>query len=92
MANPPEVPINLSITQTGGLEKRLTIKRNAPIVITSNHHMAKYKEDGIVNGARGYIDSIQVAKEHKTEMEVIWIVFKDQTVGRLFQIIQTLKS
>ena len=51
----------------------------------SNHHLAKYKEEGIVNGARGYIDSIQVCKENRTEVEVIWIVFKDKTVGRLLR-------
>ena len=58
---------------------------NAPIVITSNHHIAKYKEDGIVNGARGFIDSIQVAKGSSEEVEVIWIVFKDKTVGKLLR-------
>ena len=85
LENPPEVPSNLSITQTGGLEKSLTIRKNAPIVITSNHHISKYKEDGIVNGARGYIDSIQVSKENNNEVEVIWVVFKDKQVGRLLK-------
>ena len=82
LENPPEVPSNLSITQTGGLEKKLLIKKNAPIVITSNHQQAKYKEDGIVNGARGYIDSIQLSKSNTEEVEVIWVVFKDGSVGR----------
>ena len=80
LENPPDVPSKLTITQTGGLEKRLTVKKNAPIVITSNHHIAKYKEDGIVNGARGYIDSIQVSRQNKEEVEAIWIVFKDKNV------------
>ena len=85
LVNPPDVPNNLSITQTGGLEKRLAVKKNAPIVITSNHHIAKYKEDGIVNGARGFIDSIQVAKDNVTQIDVLWIVFKDKNVGRLLR-------
>ena len=85
LENPPEVPTNMTVTQTGGLEQKLTIKRNAPIVITSNHHLTKYKEDGIVNGGRAYIDSIQVSKKDKEEVEVIWVVFKDRTVGRLLR-------
>ena len=85
LENPPEVPSNMTVTQTGGLEQKLLIKKNAPIVLTSNHHIAKYKEDGIVNGARAYIDSIQVSKKDKDVVEVIWVVFKDQTVGRLLR-------
>ena len=73
--NPPEVSSRLPITQTGGLEKKLMIKKNAPIVITSNHNVAKYKEDGIVNGARGYVQSIQVSKENQVKVEIVWVVF-----------------
>ena len=82
LENPPKVPANLSLTQTGGLEQTLLIKKNAPIVVTSNHNLAKYKEDGIVNGARGYIDSIQVSTKDENEVEVVWVMFKDSTVGR----------
>ena len=82
LENPPEVPINMALTQKGGLEQKLLIKRNSPIVITSNHHLAKYKEDGIVNGARGYIDSVQVSKKDESQVEVIWIVFKDNSIGK----------
>ena len=83
--NPPDVSSKLPITQTGGLEKRLLIKTNAPIVVTSNHNLGKYKEDGIVNGARGYVDSLQFSKSNKSEVEVLWVVFKDKTVGRLLR-------
>ena len=82
---PPEVPSRLKITQTSGLEKCLRIKFVASIVITSNHQLAKYKEDGIVNGARGYIDSFQVSKKNIEEVEVIWVIFKDESVGRLLR-------
>ena len=82
MENPPEVSEKMSITQTGGLEYRLIIKKNAPIVITSNHPLSKYKEDGIVNGARGFIDSVQMSKKSRHEVEVIWVVFKDKNIGR----------
>ena len=36
----------------------------APIIITVND--IKYKEDGIVNGARGYIDSFQFEEENSS--------------------------
>ena len=75
----------MTITQTGGLEQMLKVTRNAPIVITCNHHLARHKEDGIVNGARAFIDSIQVSSKNKDEVEVIWVVFKDETVGRVLR-------
>ena len=82
LEHPPEVPSTLAITQIGGLEKILIVKRNAPIVITSNHPQAKYKEDGIVNGARGHIDSIQLSKSKANEIAVVWVVFKDKKIGK----------
>jgi hypothetical protein len=75
-----------TVTQTEDLEEeKIIIKINAPIVITSNHHISKYKEDGIVNGARGYIDYLQVSKKDNNDVEVIWVVFKDNSVGRLLR-------
>ena len=50
---------NIPYTQTGQLPPKLFIKKGAPIVLTTNHSKAAYKEDGIMNGARGYIDHIQ---------------------------------
>ena len=41
----------------------------------------KYKEDGIVNGARGYVDSFQFDDDNDGSLKVIWIVFRDKTVG-----------
>ena len=38
----------------GQLSTNLMLRRNAPVVITCNHSEAKYREDGINNGARGY--------------------------------------
>ena len=83
LEDPPPVPDKMSLTQTGGLEKLLTLKEDAPIVITCNHQKAKYKEDGIVNGARGFIDSLQISKTDTRKIEVIWVVFKDSNVGKL---------
>ena len=36
---------------------------------------------GFVNGARGYIDSIQFSKETPTEVDVIWVIFKDRNMA-----------
>ena len=54
-------------------------------MITSNHPQSKYKEDGIVNGARGYVDSIQVSKADPEKMEVVWVVYKDKNVVKLLK-------
>ena len=52
-------------------------------MVTSNHSESQYKNNGIVNGARGYIDSIQVSKENSDDIEVVWVVFMDESTGRL---------
>ena len=70
----------LNYTQTGNLPQKVILKVGAPILITTND--PKYKEDGIVNGAKGYIDSFQFYEQEQTKVKVIWVVFKDETVGR----------
>ena len=66
----------------GQLSSNLILRKNAPVVITCNHSEAKYRDDGINNGARGYIDSIQPSKENPDIPEVIWVVFNDKSVGK----------
>ena len=85
LENPPQVSNKLSLTQTGSLEDKIFLKRDAPVVITCNHAKAKYKEDGIVNGAKGFIDSLQVSKTDREKVEVVWVVFNDQNVGKLLR-------
>ena len=57
----------------------------APVVITVNHAKAKYREDGLVNGARGYVQAIQVSKDDPQKVDVVWVVFNDENVGRLYR-------
>ena len=71
--------------KTGNLETELKLKVGAPIVITSNHSKQKYREDGIVNGARGFVQAIQVNEQNPDQVEVIWIVFNNENVGRLYR-------
>ena len=52
-------------------------------MITSNHSKKKYKNNGLVNGARGYIDSIQPSKENSDVAEIIRVRFMDDNVGQL---------
>ena len=85
LENPPNVPSNLTLTQTGGLGNKINFKRDAPVVITCNHSKAKYKEDGIVNGAKGYVDSLQVSQTDREKVEVVWVVFNDMNVGKLLR-------
>ena len=71
--------------KTGNLLSELKLKIGAPVVITTNHTKQKYREDGIVNGARGYVQSIQVSKDDLDKVEIIWIVFNKESIGRLYR-------
>ena len=71
--------------KTANLLTELRLRRNAPILLTSNHPKKKYKEDGLVNGARGFVQSIQVSKENPEKVEVIWVVFKNENIGKLYR-------
>ena len=54
-------------------------------MITSNHQDAKYKNNGIVNGSRGYIDSIHTSKQNPDEVEIIWVRFSDDKTGQMLR-------
>ena len=71
--------------KTGNLETELNLKVGAPVVITTNHTKQKYREDGIVNGARGYVQSIQVSKNNQENVEIIWVVFNNEKIGNLYR-------
>ena len=73
------------MSKTGNLPKTLRLKVGAPVVITTNHKKAKYREDGIGNGARGYVSAIQVSAENPNLVENIWVVFKNEKIGRLYR-------
>ena len=73
------------LNKTGNLPKKLILKVGAPVVITSNHSKAKYREDGIVNGARGFVQAIQVSKENPENVEVVWVVFNNEKMGKLYR-------
>ena len=64
-----------NLGRTGNLETKLVLKVGAPVVITTNHSKHKYKDDGIMNGARGYVQAITVSKDDpekvgKTEIKL----------------------
>ena len=71
--------------KTGNLPDVLKIKVNAPVVITSNHRKAKFREDGLVNGARGYIQAIQVNRDSPDQVEIIWVIFNNEEIGRRYR-------
>ena len=75
--------LKTNLGKTGNLETELKLKVGAPVVITSNHSKGKYKDDGIMNGARGYVQSIQVSREDPEKVDVIWIVFNLESIGKL---------
>ena len=71
--------------KTGNLQTQLKLRINAPVVITSNHSKRKYREDGIVNGARGFVQAIQTSKSNPEKVDVIWVRFNNEDVGRLYR-------
>ena len=74
-----------NINKTGNLPNKLRLKIGAPVVITSNHKKGKYREDGIVNGARGFVQALQVSKDGLNKVEVVWIIFNNEKIGRLYR-------
>ena len=72
--------------KTGNLETELRLRVGAPVFITTNHAKKKYKEDGIINGARGFVQSIQTSKETPEKVEVIWVVFHKENTGLRYRI------
>ena len=85
IANPPPLLDNLPMSKTGQLERQIVFKEGAPVMITTNHENKKYKNNGIVNGSRGYIDSIQTVKGNPDVAEIIWVRFNDDKTGQLLR-------
>ena len=57
--------------RTGNLETELRLKVGAPVVITTNNSKQIYKDDGIMNGARGYVQAITVSKYNPEIVDII---------------------
>jgi ATP-dependent exoDNAse (exonuclease V) alpha subunit len=62
--------------------KNLVIRKGAPVVMTVNHSKKEYKEDGLVNGAKGYIDYIQTSRHDRQTVKIIWVVFRNGKIGK----------
>ncbi len=77
LASAPPLPNNLCYTKAKNLPQSLILKVGTPVLITINDR--RYKEDGIVNGAKGFVDSFQMKG---TCVEVIWVVFNDKNIGQ----------
>ena len=75
----------LNIGKTGNLPTELKVKVGAPVVMTQNNKKAKYKEDGLVNGARGYVEAVQTNADNPDQVEIIWVVFNDETIRRRYR-------
>ena len=71
--------------KTGNLQTQLSLKVGAPVIITTNHSKTKYKDDGIMNGARGYVQSIQTSKENPQKVDIVWVVFNKPNIGRRYR-------
>jgi hypothetical protein len=82
ISTPPTLPEDMNYTNTGNLAKSLILKVGAPIILTVIHTKAKYREDGIVNSARGYVDSFQMEPKAENEVKAIWVVFQNKAIGK----------
>ena len=78
--------LNKNPGKTGNLQTELKLRVGAPVVITSNHSKQKYREDGIVNGARGFVQAIQVNQENREKVEVVWVLFNNETIVKSYLI------
>ena len=74
-----------NLGKTGNLETELVLKIGAPVVITTNHDKQIYKDDGIMNGARGYVQSIMVSKLDPEKVDLVWVVFNQESIGRRYR-------
>ena len=77
--------LNLNPGKTGNLQAELILKVGAPIIITKNHSKQRFREDGICNGARGYVQAIQCSKNDPDKVEIVWIVLHNENMGKLYQ-------
>ena len=71
--------------KTGNLQEDLKLKVGAPVVITKNHSKQIYREDGIMNGARGFVQAIQTAKNNPEKVDIVWIVFQNENIGKQYR-------
>ena len=76
------LPDSVSYNEKGKMFKNLIIREGAPVVITTNHSVKRFKEDGITNGNYGWIDFIQTDDEDEDIVKVIWVRFRDKRVGK----------
>ena len=76
------LPDCVSFTRKGQMMKNLVMRVGAPVAITTNHTVKRYKEDGLTNGAYGYIDFIQHSDDDEDMVEIIWVRFRDERVGK----------
>ena len=76
----------LPYTKTGNLAHTLALKKKVPIMLTINSTNSLFKQNGIVNGQRGYIDHLEFEnKDNQTRLKVIWVIFPDKETGKLLR-------
>ena len=74
----------LPYTQTGNLPRSLKVKKNVPVMITVNSIHKRYKENGIVNGARAFIEDYELEDGTRKD-KIIWVLFPDKETGSILR-------
>ena len=77
---------DIPYTQTGYIPSAISVKKNSPIMLTQNHSNRRFREDGISNGNRGFVDRVDFSKKPGQENEIscIWVEFYDQS-GKIYK-------
>ena len=77
---------DIPYTQTGYLSKSISVKINAPIMLTQNHSKRIFREDGICNGSRGFVVKVDFFNKpgQAAEISCIWIELYDKS-GMLYK-------
>ena len=82
-----QIPVgDAPYTKTGYIPTNLSVKQNAPVMLTQNHISKKFREDGISNGNRGFVSRIDFSNKpgEENEISVIWVEFYDKS-GLLYK-------
>ena len=51
---------------------------------TQNRGQLTHSDTTIVNGAQGFVQLIQTSKENPEKVDVLWVVFNKDSIGRLY--------
>jgi hypothetical protein len=75
------ISADVPYTQTGYIPMSISVKKEAPVMLTQNHTNRHFREDGISNGNRGFVDRVDFSNKLGCESDIscIWVEFYDHS-------------